>query len=137
LIRSVVFEECQKNSGHEDDLVDMEKIFNALEEWGCDVKGALERFLDDKDLYMTCLETVITDSNFEKLGVALEEENVLEAFDYSHTLKGVFANLGLTPMFSIVETIVEPLRGGSAYNLGDAYQKLLASNEQLKSILGK
>jgi len=117
--------------------VDMEKIFKALEEWGCDVEGALERFLDDKDLYMTCLETVITDSNFDKLGTALEDENVLEAFECSHTLKGVFANLGLSPMFSIVETIVEPLRGGSAHNLEDAYEKLLASNEQLKRILGK
>lgn len=117
--------------------MDMERIFKALEEWGCDVEGALERFLDDKDLYMTCLETVITDCNFEKLGVALREECVLEAFDYSHTLKGVFANLGLTPMFSIVEKIVEPLRGGSACHLWDAYEELLASNEQLKTILGK
>lgn len=117
--------------------MNMEEVFKTLEEWGCDVAGALERFLDDKDLYMTCLETVITDRNFDKLGVALEEKNVLEAFDCAHTLKGVFANLGLTPMFSIVETIVEPLRGGSAYNLDENYKKLLMSNEQLKYILGK
>lgn len=115
----------------------MEEVLKRLEEWGCDVAGALERFFDDKDLYMTCVEIVITDRNFDKLGVALEEENVLEAFDCAHTLKGVFANLGLTPMFSIVETIVEPLRGGSAHNLNGNYEKLLASNEQLKCILGK
>lgn len=117
--------------------MDMEEVFKKLEEWGCDVEGALERFLDDKDLYMTCLETVITDRNFDKLGVALDERNVLEAFDCAHTLKGVFANLGLTPMFSVVETIVEPLRGGLVYNLDENYKELLASNEQLKGILGK
>ena len=115
--------------------MDMDKIFSALEAWGCDVEGALERFLDDKDLYMTCLETVITDSNFDKLGAALVEESVLDAFDYSHTLKGVFANLGLTPMFAIVETIVEPLRGGSAHDLWSAYEELLAANEELRRIL--
>ena len=115
----------------------MEQIFKALEAWGCDVAGALERFIDDEDLYMTCLETVITDSNFDKLGVALEEGHVLNAFESSHTLKGVFANLGLTPMFFIVETIVEPLRSGSAANLESAYEELLEANAHLKQILGK
>ena len=115
----------------------MEEVFKRLEEWGCDVAGALERFFDDKDLYMTCVEIVITDRNFDKLGVALEEENVLEAFDCAHTLKGVFANLGLTPMFAIVETIVEPLRGGSAHDLWSAYEELLAANEELRRILEK
>ena len=126
-----------KNKRPEVNFGDMEEIFKILEAWGCDVKGALERFLDDKDLYMICLETVIADSNFEKLGAALKEENVLEAFDCAHTLKGVFANLGLTPMFFMAETIVEPLRGGSVDNLDENYKKLLASNEKLKNILGK
>lgn len=116
--------------------MDMDKIFQDLEEWGCDVEGAMERFLDDKELYMMCLQTVISDPAFEKLGAALEEKRVAEAFDYSHTLKGVLANLGLTPMFVLAESIVEPLRKGAADNLQEAYEKLLASNEQLKCILG-
>ena len=114
----------------------MEKIFDALENWGCDIDGALERFLDDKELYMTCLQTMVTDHNFEMLGNALEEGIVAQAFDYAHTLKGVFANLGLTPMFQIVELIVEPLRAGSAKDLKEPYDRLLSANEYLKSILG-
>ena len=114
----------------------MEMIFQTLEEWGCDVEGALDRFLDDKELYVTCLRTVVEDANFAKLGSALDEQNVSQAFDYAHTLKGVFANLGLTPMFVIVETIVEPLRAGSGKNLEEPYEHLLASNEKLKDILG-
>lgn len=114
----------------------METIFLKLEEWGCDIEGSLERFLDDKELYMTCLQMVATDENFKKLGDALEEEQVLEAFDYAHTLKGVFANLGLSPMYTIVETIVEPLRSGTAKGLNEPYETLLASNEQLKKIIG-
>lgn len=116
--------------------MEMKTIFQTLEEWGCDVDGALDRFLEDEELYMTCLKTVISDTAFEKLGMALDEKKVSEAFDYAHTLKGVFANLGLTPMFTIVENIVEPLRGGSAENLQGVYEELLASNEHLKSILG-
>ena len=108
----------------------MEMIFQRLDE------GALERFLDDKELYVTCLQTVSDDGNFEKLGVALEEGRVADAFDYAHTLKGVFANLGLTPMYTIVEKIVEPLRSGLTSDLKQPYEELLASREHLKIMIG-
>ena len=114
----------------------METILQELIAWGCDIEGALERFLDDKELYMMCLQTVTTDVKFKKLGEALAEERVQEAFDCAHTLKGVFANLGLSPMFTIIETIVEPLRSGSVANLKQPYEALLDSNEQLKKIIG-
>lgn len=114
----------------------MENIFRKLEEWGCDTEGALKRFLNDKELYITCLRTVVTDSNFAKLGMALRTHEAEQAFDYAHTLKGVFANLGLIPMLVITETIVEPLRGGAFVVLEEPYGKLLNANEQLKDILG-
>lgn len=114
----------------------MEMIFQRLEEWGCDVEGAMERFLDDRELYVTCLQTVILDGNFKKLGDALEDDKREEAFDYAHTLKGVFANLGLTPMYTIVETIVEPLRSGLPSELEQPYEELLASREYLKKLIG-
>ena len=113
-----------------------DEIFSALAKWECDLEGALERFLDDKELYLVCLQTLAEDSNFEKLGIALKEDNISKAFDYAHTLKGVFANLGLTPMLSVVETIVEPLRIGVSDNLDVPYKILLEQNEKLKEILG-
>ena len=114
----------------------MEMIFQRLKDWGCDIEGALERFLDDKELYVTCLQTVIEDGNFKKLGDALAEGRISDAFDYAHTLKGVFSNLGLTPMYIIVESIVEPLRSGTSSDLKQPYEELLASNEHLKKIIG-
>lgn len=113
----------------------MEAIFEELELWGCDIDGAMGRFLDDKELYLTCLDTVITDKAFGTLGVALAEKNVSGAFDSAHTLKGVFANMGLTPMFRIVECIVEPLREGMIEDLLPDYHRLLEANEYLKDIL--
>lgn len=113
----------------------MEGIFEELEEWGCDITGAMGRFLDDTELYLTCLDTVIYDKAFEKLGMALAEENVKEAFDSAHTLKGVFANMGLTPMLRIVECLVEPLREGSMEDLMPDYHRLLDANDYLRDIL--
>ena len=113
----------------------MEGIFEELEEWGCDVMGAMARFLEDEELYLTCLDTVITDKAFEVLGVALAEENVKEAFDSAHTLKGVFANMGLKPMLRIVECLVEPLREGSIIDLMSDYHRLLDAKDYLRDIL--
>ena len=115
----------------------MAKIFDKLDQWGCDTIGAMDRFLEDEELYVTCLETVITDEAFEKLGQALKEQKIQDAFEYAHTLKGVLANLGLTPMFVLAEEIVEPLRAGKGENLLPVYEKLLEANEYLKQILGK
>ena len=113
----------------------METILDELKEWGCDIEGAMARFLDDTELYLTCLDTVVTDSAFVKLGEALAERDVKVAFDSAHTLKGVFANMGLTPMLRIVECIVEPLRDGIIDDLMNDYHKLLEMNEFLKDIL--
>lgn len=113
----------------------MDGIFEELEQWGCDIKGAMSRFLDDKELYLTCLDTVVVDRAFEKLGMALVEENVKEAFDSAHTLKGVFANMGLTPLLRIVECIVEPLREGCIEDLMPDYHRLTDANDYLKDIL--
>lgn len=113
----------------------MDGIFEELKEWGCDIDGAMARFLDDKELYLTCLDTVICDKAFGRLGMALAENEVKEAFDSAHTLKGVFANMGLTPMFRIVECLVEPLREGCIEDLMPDYHRLLDANDYLRDIL--
>ncbi len=115
----------------------METIFEELEGWGCDIKGAKERFLDDDELLMVCLETAVMDENFGKLGLALAEGKKEEAFESAHTLKGVYANLGLIPLYRIIECIVEPLRDGNAEDLMADYSRLVDRREQLCRILGK
>ena len=110
------------------------KVFEKLENWGCDVTGAMERFLEDEELYLTCLLAVTEDSNFETLGEALQEQNIEQAFESSHTLKGVLANMGLSPMFLLAEQIVEPLRKGSFENVMDSYEELLEAKKYLKEI---
>ena len=109
-------------------------IFEKLEDWGCDVTGAMKRFLEDEELYLACLQAVIEDSNFEKLGIALRGKDREQAFDASHTLKGVLLNMGLSPIVSFTEQIVEPLRKGSFENVMDSYEELLKAKEYLKEI---
>ncbi len=107
-----------------------------LRKWQCDVDGAMERFLDDEELYTSCLYAVLDDPSFEGLGKALREHRIQEAFDHAHTLKGVLANMGLTPMYDLAVQIVEPLRAGTDENLLSPYEELLQAKRHLAGILG-
>ena len=113
----------------------MTKILEELKNWGCDVDGAMERFMGDEELYMSCLKTVVNDKAYEALHDGLLEGDLQGAFDNAHTLKGVLANMGLTPMFDIVVRIVEPLRAGNMENLMPVYEELVAANERLRGMV--
>lgn len=90
----------------------MDRKIEELREWGCDIDNTMERMLFDKEFYLECLTDIPNDPNFSRLSNALVKQDVTAAFDGAHTLKGVFINLGLTPMYNKVVEIVEPLRAG-------------------------
>lgn len=110
-------------------------LLEQLKNWGCDVDGALERFVGDEELYQACLHTVLTDPAFEGLGEALRGQRGKEAFDFAHSLKGVLGNMGLTPMYAIIVRLVEPLRAGSLENLLPVYEELLQAKEVLAAMV--
>lgn len=114
----------------------MSILVEKLANWGCDTKGALERLIDDEELYESCLRMLVEDSAFEKLKEALVTGNMEKAFDSAHTLKGVIANMGITPMYHIVVQIVEPLRSKKMEGLMPLYEELMRQNEYLKELLG-
>lgn len=113
----------------------MSEVLDRLRAWGCDLDGALERFLGDEELYKSCLPMVVEDGAFDGLKEALTADDRKKAFDCAHTLKGVFANMGITPMFDTVVKIVEPLRAGKNDGLLFVYEELSEEREQLRSII--
>lgn len=113
----------------------MSKVTDALRVWGCDVDGAMERMADDEEFYMECLQSVADDPYFSRLKTALDKKDIPGGFDAAHTLKGVLANVGLTPMFDQVVKIVTPLRAGSDEDLSGLYQQLMEMKAHLDQIL--
>lgn len=123
-------------SGLTDEVMgNMSTLLEVLKDWKCDVDGAMERFMGDEELYRTCLNAVLVDKSFAGLGAALEEGAVKEAFDHAHTLKGVLANMGLTPMYDITVRIVEPLRNGDSEQLLPVYEELMEAKEYLGKLI--
>lgn len=106
-----------------------------LERWGCDVKGALPRFLNDEEFMLECIVQVSQDPAFDELGRSIEAGKTKEAFDAAHTLKGIIANTGLTPLLVIIVAIVELLRRGSTDGLSEQYAQLMQTRQGLIQVL--
>lgn len=88
----------------------MQSMQEKLEDYGMDYKGTLERFMGNEGLYLRVLGKLEKDDNAQKLQEAIDAGDLDAAFNAAHTLKGVAANLGLTPLLEAVNMIVEPLR---------------------------
>ena len=106
-----------------------------LESWGCDIKNALGRMLDDEEVLLDCIRQVAQDESFRLLGECLEAKDKTGAFEAAHSLKGILANTGITPLYNLVVEIVEPLRFGKDDNLMPLYEKLLEKRKELSEIL--
>ncbi len=97
----------------------MAALMDELRARGCDVEGALTRFLPA----------------FSALDEALKAKDAETAFRHAHTLKGLTANMGLTPLYDIVVKIVEPLRGGAYHDdLLEIYDAMMRELEAYRRI---
>jgi Hpt domain. len=112
----------------------MEERLLKLKNLGCDIDGAMNRFLGDKEFYFECFDELMKDPGFEELKTALEKHDIDMAFENAHTLKGVLSNLGLAPLSEQMGQIVETLRFGSEEGLLKKYQELEIQIEGFKSV---
>lgn len=88
-----------------------ESFRRKLEENGADVEATVRRFMGNEAMYQKFLGRFPADPNYESLGKQIEAQDYEEAFKSAHTLKGVSANLGLNPIFTVVSELVEEIRG--------------------------
>jgi hypothetical protein len=97
----------------------MSALLDELNLYGADTAGAMERLVHDESLYMTCLTAFVADPAFGALDDAVAKEDYSQAFDQAHALKGVAGNLGLTPLYTALCEIVEPLRASDYADIQD------------------
>lgn len=102
----------------------MDDLILKLKDFGCDVESAINRCVNDEELYIMLVKAFVDDDNFAKLRNNIECGNIRAAFDNAHTIKGVAANLELLPIYNVVVIIVEKLRSGDLTGISDDIDKL-------------
>ena len=103
---------------------------SALEGLGVDFVPTMERFVDNEGLYLKCLDKLLADKNYGMLLEAIRDGDVNAAFEASHALKGVSANLGLDRLYRELKIIVEVFRSGSLDYDPENFERLKAVYEE-------
>lgn len=82
----------------------------ALSQSGIEVEQALERFMNNEALYLRFLNKFLQDENFSGIASSASSGDYDAMLTYAHTLKGVAGNLGLMPLYQLLDTLVLRLR---------------------------
>ena len=113
----------------------MPSLRELLEHYGVDYQATMPRFMGNEGLYKKLLGMLFQDANLEKLGKAIQDGDLTAAFEAAHTLKGVAANMGLTPYYQAICSIVEPLRCGEARcDYPELYQNIVDEFKKVEAL---
>lgn len=105
-----------------------------FEGYGGDYDATMARFMGNEKLYLKLLNMLFQDPNLQKLGDSIGAGDLAGAFEAAHTLKGVSANLGLTPFYQAVCVVVEPLRAKEQRDYAPLYQAIQAEYRRVEEL---
>ena len=114
-----------------------EQLFSDLQELGVNMEEIMDRFMEDKELYVNCLDRFMEEKTFEDLNENLKGKDFENAFNCAHSLKGVSANLGLHQLYEAVCNLVEPLRAKQHEGLDGLYDNIMAEKSKIEAVMEK
>lgn len=106
----------------------------ALESFGANPAEGLARCFGNEALYLRLVGTVPAEPNFARLQESVAAGDLEAGFDAAHALKGVLANLSLTPLLGPVEEITELLRSRAQTDYTGLLGKVEAERRRLQEI---
>ena len=81
-----------------------------LREFGADVDDGLARCMNREDFYLMLVSKAAEDNRLSLLAEQIEQKEYAAAFETAHAMKGMYANLSLTPLTKPVSEMTELLR---------------------------
>ena len=93
-----------------------------LRKYGADVDEGLARCMNMEEFYLGLIEKALSDNRLPLLEQQIGEGDLDAAFETAHALKGMYANLSLSPLSKPVSEITELLRSRTK----DDYSSLIA-----------
>lgn len=106
----------------------------ALRDQGVDVKTGLALCMNNEAFYLRLVAKALEDVTFEKLVQAIEAGDLNTAFEAAHALKGVMANLSLTPIHEPVAEITELLRSRTEMDYSEHLRRINEGRERLRNL---
>ena len=107
---------------------------DGLREYGANVDEGLGRCMNMEDFYLKLVGKALNDPAFPALEEAIGKNDLDEAFEAAHRLKGALANLALTPLCEPVEEMVELLRGRTQTDYAPYIERINAKRKILEDM---
>ena len=83
---------------------------DALRNLGVDVEDGLRRCVNNEAFYLRMVDKALGDLHTEELRAVMAAGDLNQAFEICHGMKGVLANLSLTPALAPASEMTELLR---------------------------
>ena len=108
---------------------------DALRAWGAEVDDGLRRCMNNEAFYLRLVEKAARDDTCVRLKAAVEAGDLDGAFDLAHALKGVTANLALTPLQTPVTAMSDLLKAHAEADYAALLADVLAARDGLLALL--
>lgn len=108
-----------------------------LREYGADTKEGVARCMNMPDFYLRLVGMVAKDEHLAQLREAITAGDLDAGFEAAHALKGVLANLSLTPVLNPVSELTESLRARKEMDYTPLLEEAEREMEKLLSIINK
>ena len=105
-----------------------------LREYGANVDEGLARCLNREDFYIMLVNKAIDDTKLSELESRINEKDLNSAFETAHALKGMYANLSLTPLAEPVIEMTELLRERVDTDYTELLEKAKTQFEKLRAL---
>jgi len=102
-----------------------------LRAWGADTDDGMRRCMNNEAFYLRLADRTLRDDSFDRLKEAVEAKDRDRAFELAHALKGVTANLSLTPVQKPVTEMSDLLKAQADTDLSGLLAEILSQREKL------
>ena len=102
-----------------------------LRAFGANVEEGLQRCVNNEPFYLKLVEKAVRDSAFDNLREAAEKGDFERGFEIAHALKGVSANLALTPICVPISEITELFRHRTETDYRPYIKAIIAKRDEL------
>ena len=107
---------------------------DALREYGADVSEGMGRCLNNEAFYLRMVGMAVKDEKIAALSDAVEKGDFEQGFELAHALKGMYANLALTPLSAPLSEITELLRARTQTDYAPLIGEITAQKKKLDAL---
>ena len=108
-----------------------------LAELGANTEEGLKRCMGNEAFYLKMIPKALEADRYSRLEERIKEKELDKAFEEAHALKGILANLSLTPILKPVSEMTELLRSRTDTDYSDLINEMWESRDRFEKVLGK